>query len=355
MVSICVNLVHNVDALYIPATNMGRIAITDGMSELGIAKLENLGYEVVVQRIENKLLLNGALSEFDAVIIRSATTLNEDVINASVENGGLLKVIGRAGVGVDNIDLTAATNSSIFVVNAPNASTQSVVELTIGHLLNCVRNISTGNSGMKNGLWEKKKLNGTELSGKSLGVIGFGRIARRVAEIAAFIGMKIHVYDPYVKIGNEMYIIHNSIDDLFKSCTHISIHCNLTPETKNMVNIERIRMMPQIGSDGIDCGAHLVNCARGGVVSETDVLSALAEGSLTSAGLDVFEIEPPNENLANKHPNFHATPHIAASTKEAQIRVGLQVVDAVHSALIGDIPKTLVNKEILKHQKSVND
>ena len=173
---------------------MARIAVTDGMAKAAISVLEKAGHEVVVGHIEKDELHNGALNEFDGIIVRSATKLSREVIEASPK----LSVIGRAGVGVDNIDLVSAGKAGIMVVNAPYASTQSVVELTIGHLLSSVRHIPKSDRGIREDKWEKKSMKGTELSGKCLGLIGFGRIAQGVARVAKSLGMEIHTYDPYL-------------------------------------------------------------------------------------------------------------------------------------------------------------
>lgn len=325
---------------------MARIAVTDGMAPAAVAVLEKAGHEVVQGYIEESELLNGELKDFDAIIVRSATKLSSDVIDASVG----LKVIGRAGVGVDNIDLESAGSAGIMVVNAPNASTQSVVELAIGHLLSSLRHIPKSDRGMREGKWEKKQMKGTELSGKCLGLIGFGRIAQGVARVAKSLGMEIHTYDPYLppKVAKAQgAYLHKKVDSLFKTCTHISIHCNLTEETHHLVNKKRMGMMPG-KKGGIVCGNHIVNCARGGIVDEEALLEALENGIITSAALDVFEVEPLPEGYALiQHENFHGTPHIGAATLEAQHRVGIDIAKAVIAALSGEKPSTLVNAQFL--------
>ena len=311
---------------------MARIAVTDGMDKKAVHVLEKAGHEVVNESISPEDLLNGALVEFDAIVVRSATKLTGDVIRAS---GGRLKVIGRAGVGVDNIDLEAAGASGIAVVNAPRASTQSVVELTLGHLLASIRHIPRADRGLREGKWEKKSLKGSELFGKSLGLIGFGRIAQSVGDVAQVLGMEIHAYDPYLppKIAKSKNTrLHKTVDALFTNCTHVSIHCNLTEETYHLVNAERISMMPRIGKDGSKCGNHIINCARGGIVDEDALLSALDDGTITSAALDVFEVEPvPDGYPLIMHENFHGTPHIGAATLEAQNRIGIELADQIIS------------------------
>ena len=327
---------------------MAKIAVTDGMSDKAVKLLQRNGHEVHLEFIEMDDLLAGELSNFDAVIVRSATKLTKEVI--SVSEG--LKVIGRAGVGVDNIDIQFAAENGIPVVNAPRASTQSVVELTIGHLLSSIRHIPKSDRGLREYKWEKKAMKGTELMGKRLGLIGFGRIAQGVARVARALGMETHAYDPYLpaKIAKEQDTkLHKNVDDLFNICTHISIHCNLTDETHHLVNKDRIAMMPGKCPGGIPCGNHLVNCARGGIVNEDDALTALENGELASVALDVFEVEPISEdNKLLQHPNFHGTPHIGAATLEAQDRVGTDIAEAVMLVLNGEQCPTTVNSSLLQ-------
>ena len=205
---------------------------------------------------------------------------------------------------------------------------------------------------MREGKWEKKQFKGSELSGKNLGLVGFGRIAQGVGSIAQSLGMNVHAYDPYLppKIAkNQNTRLHRSVDTLFSNCTHISIHCNLTEETHHLVNYNRISKMPGKSTDGIQCGNHIVNCARGGIVNESDVLKALNDGILASAALDVFEEEPVPEGYELcQHPNFHSTPHIGASTVEAQKRVGLDIARNVMSILSNKKCDFIVNRDFLK-------
>jgi len=327
---------------------MARIAVTDGMAPAAIELLEKAGHEVINRPIDVADLLAGELSNFDAIIVRSATKIPAEVISATGER---LKVIGRAGVGVDNIDIKAAAEAGIPVVNAPRASTQSVVELTIGHLLASLRHLPKANKGMREGKWEKKIMGGTELSGKCLGLIGFGRIAQGVGAVAQAMGMEVHAFDPYLpaKIAkSQNTTLHKSVDTLFKQCTHISIHCNLTDETHHLVNEDRMAMMPGKSRDGIKCGNHVVNCARGGIIDETALLQALEQGVISSAALDVFESEPVSANYALiQHDNFHGTPHIGAATLEAQARVGRDIANAIMTVLSGEECETTVNKHLL--------
>ncbi len=325
---------------------MRRVAVTDGMAQEAVRKLEQAGCEVVQEFIDHDSLIAGALADFDAIIVRSATKITEEMLSKSRPR---LKVVARAGVGVDNIDIDAASKLGMPVVNAPRASTQSVVELTIGHLLGSLRFIPRADRSLRSGEWAKKELKGTELFGKRLGLIGFGRIAQGVARVAQAFGMEVHSYDPYLplsvakKAGVNM---HKNVDNLFKTCTHISIHCNLTEETHHLINEKRIEMMPGVDPFNLKCGNHIVNCARGGIVDEDAAFAALNSGQLASLALDVFEYEPVDPSSALlQHQNFHGTPHIGAATIEAQRRVGLDIVDAVLVVLDGGMAETTVNRK----------
>ncbi len=306
---------------------MARIAVTDGMSDEAVEILEKAGHEVVLRHHEPEEIANGSLVEFDAVVIRSATRLPSEQISASVTDNNGIQFIGRAGVGVDNIDIVEATKQGITVCNTPGASTRSVVELTIGHLIASTRHIVTADRRLRNGEWAKKQLRGSEIGGKRLGLIGFGRIARGVASIASSFGMEVHAFDPFVNEAPVDIQLHDNVDEIFKSCTHISVHCDLNDQTRNLVNTERIYMMPGIGLDGIECGNHIVSCARGGVVDESAASNALESGQLTSLALDVFQVEPLTDSDLLRHDSFHGSPHIAASTLEAQARIGTEMAE----------------------------
>ena len=317
---------------------MARIAITDGLSKSAVELLIDAGHEVDLEPEK--------LDGFDAVVIRSATKLTKDVI----ESAPSLRLIGRAGVGVDNIDISAATTAGILVCNTPSASTQSVVELTIGHLLASIRYIPTADRDLRNGEWTKKKLRGSELFGKRIGFIGFGRIAQGVGRVAKIFGMELHAYDPYLpsEVALELNCtLHDDVNEIFKSCTHVAVHCNLTKETHHLVNSHTLSLMPGIGADGIKCGNHLVSCARGGIVNEDDALLALEDGTLSSCALDVFENEPQTQHAILNHPNFHGTPHIGAATHEAQHRIGVEMAHLLITYFDGNTPKSVVNRDVL--------
>ena len=318
--------------------------MTDGIDLDAKKSLQELGHSVSEKHYSNADLIDGCISEYDIVVIRSATKLTADVIKANSENDSRLSLIIRAGVGVDNIDLSSASEYSVLVCNTPSASTNAVVELTIGHLISSCRRISTGNKKMREGVWAKKELRGSELRGKNLGLLGYGRIARGVADIARSIGMKIHAYDPYIQSDQNDCVFHDSAESLFSSCTHISIHCFLSEETRHLVDYEMISLMPQIGVDGIQCGNHIVNCARGGIIDEEGLYRALTNGKLTTASLDVFEVEPAIKSNLLQLDSFQATPHIGASTNEAQSRIGQEIVSIVQSHSKGETPESCLNK-----------
>jgi len=323
---------------------VGRIAVTDGMDDAAVSRLEEAGHEVVLRHYESEELRNGALANFDAVVVRSATKMTSDAIDASCKDGRLV-FIGRAGVGVDNIDIEAATRNGVVVCNTPGASTNSVVELTIGHLIASTRFVARADRTLRTGDWAKQ-LRGSELGGKRLGLVGFGRIARGVAELAKGMGMEVNAFDPYVSSEDAAKLdclMHDDLDSLFKACTHISVHCNLSRDTHHLVNRDRLAVMPGIGADGTVCGNHVVNCARGGIVDEVAVLEALNSGILSSAALDVFEIEPAIGNALLQHECFHGSPHIGAATLEAQTRVGAEMEGLLLAFFDGDCPVSAIN------------
>jgi len=325
---------------------MARIAVTDGMAEEAVLMLQDAGHEVSMVDGAPDRIMEGSLNGFDAVVIRSATKMTDNAIAAS----NSLRLIGRAGVGVDNIDTDAATEHEILVCNTPGSSTQSVVELTIGHLLASIRFIPTADRNLRSGEWTKSSLRGSELSGKRIGFIGFGRIAQGVGKVAKALGMELHAYDPYLpsEIADEQQCkLHDDVEDVFRKCTHIAVHCNLTDETHHLVNSHTLSLMPRVGADGIECGTHLVSCARGGIVNEDEVLKALEDGTLSSCALDVFENEPETTHPILQHPNFHGTPHIGAATHEAQARIGFEMANLIIAFFNGDTPKSVVNRDVL--------
>ncbi len=293
-----------------------KILISDKTSPKCAEILRDAGHEVDEKVGLSPEELKNIIGEYDGLIVRSATKVTADVI----EHAKKLKVIGRAGSGVDNIDVKAAMEKGIVVMNTPGANTNAVVELTLTYLLALSRHLYKASHSLKQGKWEKKKLVGTEVLGKTLGVIGYGKIGRQVAIKSRCLGMEVICYDPYV--GREIIdqfgvrLVAN-LDELLPVADYISIHVPKTPETTNYITKEQFKKMKK--------GVIFVNCARGGIVNEQDLLWALNEGIVAAAGLDVFEVEPPVNNELVTHENVICTPHLGASTYEAQENVGVQI------------------------------
>ncbi|PKP56882.1 MAG: hypothetical protein CVT89_05410 [Candidatus Altiarchaeales archaeon HGW-Altiarchaeales-2] len=258
------------------------------------------------------------LENYDCLIVRSATKITKDVI-AKAKN---LKIIARAGAGLDNVDVIAAKERNIKVVNAPDSLTISVAEMVFGSLLALIRKISDADKSMKEGKWEKKKFKGREIYGKNFGIVGFGRIGRKVATIANGFGANIFAYDPLItdeKIYENLNAKHcKNIDEILKQCDFISIHVPLLNETRNLINGNNIK---RVKKDAI-----MINTSRGGIINESALIEALKNKLTGGACLDVFENEPnPNPEFRNLE-NVILTPHIASATEEAQKRAGMDVV-----------------------------
>lgn len=296
---------------------MAKILVSDPIAKAGVELLQKEGHEVVVQKMTPEELV-AAIPSYDAIIVRSATKVTADVINA----GKNLKIIGRAGVGLDNVDKKAADEKSIKVVNTPAATSISVAELAIGHMLAASRWIGFGTSTMKEGKWEKKVMEGVELYGKTLGLIGIGKIGIETAKRAIAFGMKVIAYDPYVTDPGYPDIKLVSKDELVANSDFISLHIPLTPETKGILGTAEFEKAKK--------GLVVVNCARGGVVDEEALYEALKSGKVFAAGIDVFEKEPPeNTHKLASLPNVALTPHIGAATEEGQLRAGVQLAEKI--------------------------
>jgi D-3-phosphoglycerate dehydrogenase len=304
-----------------------KILISDGMEEIGIKILQEAASVDDRSGISAEEL-HQTLAEYDAIIVRSRTKLTPDLIEA----GTNLKVIGRAGVGVDNIHLDTARARGVTVVNAPMAATIAVAELAMALMISLARDVAQADESMKSGKWIKKQLKGSELYGKTLGIIGLGRIGSAVAERAASFGMPIVLgYDTsQEKINSlrEQGFETVSLDELFQRADYISIHVPLTPDTRGMIDAAAIAKMKP--------GVRLICTARGGIINEDDLLAALQSGHVAGAGLDVFANEPPGLTPLIAHPNVIATPHIGAQTKEAQTRAAVDISREVLAALHGD-------------------
>jgi D-3-phosphoglycerate dehydrogenase len=260
--------------------------------------------------------LKSIIGEYDGLIVRSATKVTSDVIYAAQN----LKVIGRAGSGVDNIDVKTAIDKDIKVMNTPGANTNAVVELTLAYLFALSRHLYQGSSTMKDGRWEKKSLAGTEVFGKVLGVIGYGKIGKQVAIKSRCLGMEVICFDPYVgrEIIDQFGVrLVADIDEVLETSDYVSIHVPKTPETINFITKSEFSKMKK--------GVYFINCARGGIVNEADLQWALEEGIVAAAGIDVYDTEPPSNLKLVKHSSVMCTPHLGASTREAQINVGTQI------------------------------
>ena len=301
-----------------------KVLITDGLDSNGIEILKKSSEVVDKPGISAEDLLM-EIPEYDALIVRGRTKVTPAVFDAA----GRLKVVGRAGIGVDNIDLAAAKDHKVTVVNSPLATTTTVAELTLGMMLSVVREIPRADASLKAGKWLKKEFEGAELSGKTLGVLGFGRIGAAVAKRASAFDMKILGYDPMVpadeitKRGGKPA----SMDELLKEADMITMHLPLTAETKNMLNAAAFAKMKQ--------GVYVVCAARGGVIDETALLEGLNSGKVAGAALDVFVAEPPGLTDLVSHPKVVCTPHIGAQTVEAQSRAANDIAEEILAALNG--------------------
>jgi len=293
-----------------------KVLVCDQISDDGLNLLKENKFTVDVKIGLQPDELKNVIKDYEVVIVRSATKLTKDIIDSAEK----LKLIVRGGVGLDNIDAEAAKSKNITVLNTPEASTITVAEHTMALLLALTKNIAIADKSVKEGKWEKKKFKGIELYNKTLGLIGVGRIGSTVAKIAKNgFQMKVLGYDPYVKkdiLKKNGIEPVNSIDELLEKSDIVSLHLPLTPETKNLINRERINKMKD--------GAIIVNCARGGIIDETALAEALKSGKLWGAALDVFENEPPKNSPLLNLENVVLTPHIGAATKEAQKRVGIE-------------------------------
>ncbi len=310
---------------------MDRILVTEKIGAEGLAALKEVA-DVDVRLDLTPDLLMEILPQYDALVVRSQTKVTADVLKA----GTKLRVVGRAGTGVDNIDLNAATRQGILVVNAPASNSIAVAELTIGLMIALARNIPQAHASLQAGRWDRAKYSGWEVRGKTLGLVGFGRIAAEVARRARAMEMNIIAYDPIINTerATQLGVTPVTLDELVAQADVVSLHVPLIDATRNMFDARRIGQMKQ--------GAVLINCARGGVVDEAALLEALESGHLGGAALDVFAKEPPTGNLV-QHPKIVVLPHLGASTSEAQALTAADVAEGVIDALAGRSPRYAVN------------
>ncbi len=301
-----------------------KILICDSLNSKVLEELQSLGECIDISSSESKdqdLVLE--INDAEVVVIRSSTQMTKEII----KRGGKLKIIARCGAGVDNIDIEYAKTKNIKVTNSPSANLTSLVELTVGLIINAARKINLSDSHLKDGKWDRKKFIGMELFGKQLGIVGYGKAGRLLSEVMKSFGMSIAFYDPYVKEwdGPEKKV---ELDELLSTSDVISIHVIKTEETENLISKEKLDLLKE--------SAILINTSRGGVVDEDYLIELLRSNKLFGAGLDVYSEEPPKniDNFADT--NLIATPHIGASTNEAQIKAGLDTVENIQKILAGD-------------------
>jgi len=297
-----------------------KVLVNDAIAEAGVAKLKDAGFEVVVDHLEPEAL-KAQIKNYDGLIVRSATKATREIIEAA-DN---LKVIGRAGVGLDNVDREAAKERGIEVRNTPAATSISVAELALGMLFAAARHIGQGTVSLKQGRWDKKKFKGIELYGKTLGIIGMGRIGSELARRAKAMGMTVVFNDALVKESE--FAEFKSLDEVLANADFLSLHLPHTDSTHYLINAEAIAKMKD--------GAILVNASRGGVVDEDALYEALKSGKLRSAAIDVYETEPVTEHKLFELENVVLTPHVGAQAKEGQLRAGIQVAEEVIKVLKG--------------------
>ena len=301
-----------------------KVGICDPIAKEGVEILKNEGFEVVdLTEIPKDEIINH-VADLDAIIVRSATKVRKEMIDAAKN----LKAIGRAGVGLDNIDVEYAKSKGIRVINTPGATSISVAELTIGLILAVMRKIAYADREMRKGAWPKKRCKGIEMYGKTLGIIGIGRIGREVAKRGRALGMKVIYYDVYrpdEATERELGVEFRDLESLLSEADVITLHVPLVPETRHMINAERIAKMKD--------GAILINAARGGIVDEDALYEALKSGKLYGAALDVYENEPLKGSKLFELDNVVLTPHIGAQAKEGQTRAGIEVAQKIAEAL----------------------
>ncbi len=303
---------------------MTRVLIADKMSPRAAEVFAEHGVEAVVNTGLQPEELAGIIGEFDGVAVRSATRLTADLL----EQGEKLRVVGRAGIGVDNIDVRAATNLGIVVMNTPFGNSITTAEHAIALLFSVARHIPAANASTHAGLWEKSRFMGVELAGKTLGLIGCGNIGSIVADRARGLRMRVLAFDPFLSSerAEEIGVTRVDLDELFARADFISLHTPLTESTRNIIDAAAIARMKD--------GVRIVNCARGGLLDEAALREALDSGKVAGAGVDVFVEEPARDNVLFGHPNLVATPHLGASTAEAQVKVAVQIAEQMSEFLL---------------------
>ncbi|HEU4383015.1 MAG TPA: phosphoglycerate dehydrogenase [Anaeromyxobacteraceae bacterium] len=318
-----------------------RVLVADDLSAEGVRIMRDAGLEVDVKVGLKPEELEAAVGQYDALAVRSATKVTAKVL----EKAARLKVVGRAGVGVDNVDLPAATRRGVVVMNTPGGSAVTVAELTLAMMLALSRHIAQATASIRAGKWEKKRFQGHELAGKTLGVVGIGNIGSVVVERCRALRMRVVAYDPFIsaeaagRLGVELV----TLEEIWRQSDVVSLHVPLTDQTRNLVNAQTLRAMRK--------GAFLVNCARGGLVDEKALAESLSAGHLAGAAMDVFEKEPvPADNPLLKLDNFICTPHIGASTEEAQTAVAVAIAEQLAAYLTQGVVQNAVNMPSLPRE-----
>ncbi|MGB8312485.1 MAG: phosphoglycerate dehydrogenase [Halobacteriota archaeon] len=311
-----------------------KVLICDPLSQEGIDILQREADADVITDLTPEQLIH-VIKDYDALIVRSGTKVSREIIEASN-----LKVIGRAGVGVDNIDIDAATAKGIIVINSPEGNMISAAEHTISLMMALSRNIPQATQSVKSGEWNRSKFTGVELFGKTLGVLGLGRIGAEVAKRMRAMGMNVLAYDPFVTVerAKELRVEVTSLQDVLKNSDYITVHTPLTKDTHHMIGIKEIEMMRD--------GVRILNVARGGIIDEDALYKGLVTGKVAGAALDVFEHEPPIGNKLMTLDNVIMTPHLGASTVEAQINVAISIAEQTLLALKGEPVRNAVNVPI---------
>ena len=315
-----------------------KVLVTDKMAEEALNVLKDAGFNVTYDEMDADTLLK-EIGKYDALMVRSRTKAVKEVVEAGAK--GNLKVIGRAGIGVDNIDIKTAGKKGIPVVNSPTGATASVAELAIGHIISLSRFIPKADATMRKGEWIKKQLKGIELEGKKLGLIGSGPIAQHLSKIANGFGMNVLVYSPHctVEKAKKMGASLKKLDEILKESDFVSLHIPHNEGTHYILNEKNLVLMKP--------NAYLINCARGGTVDEKALFKFLKEGRIAGASLDVFESEPPKDNPFINLDNVVLTPHIGASTKEGQIKAGTVCANQIVKVLKGEEPDHCINKKFM--------
>ena len=322
---------------------MIKILVSDPLSEEGLKILRDvLEFQVDVKTDLKPEDIKAIIKDYDALVVRSATKVTKDVINASTK----LKVIGRAGVGLDNVDLDAATAKGIIVMNTPAGNTISTAEHTFSMILALSRNIPQAAASMKDHKWDRSKFMGVELYNKVLGIVGFGRIGKEVATRALSFGMKVLAYDPFLskEVAESIGVEVVELKEIFEKADYITVHTPLTDETKHMISTKEFALMKK--------GVRVINCARGGIIDEVALKAAIDEGKVAGAAIDVFEQEPPQDYALQTSANVIATPHLGASTEEAQVNVAIEVAEIIRDALLGRGIRNAANYPCLKPEES---